>query len=134
AKTEQFTSNQTDDRCLKVHPREPVSNWPSSAKRWALIIGIDNYDDKHIRKLSAAANDATALAQVLEKNAGFPPNQIIVLASDQREERRPTRSIFSERCQISLMQSRKMGCCFLPFRVMGLSLIKGSSCCPQTRK
>lgn len=87
-----LTSKQTDDRGLRLHSGGSVSKWPSSTKRWALIIGVDNYDDKHIRELSGAANDARALARVLEKNAGFPPNQIIVLASDQTNERRPTRS------------------------------------------
>ena len=69
----------------------PVKEWPSKAKRWALIIGVDQYRDGNISPLRGAANDATTLAQALTQFAGFPSDQVILLATDQPEERQPTR-------------------------------------------
>ena len=69
----------------------PVSSWPSKAKRWALVIGVDQYADPQISPLKGAANDAHALANSLVRYAGFPQDQVILLATDQPIERQPTR-------------------------------------------
>lgn len=71
--------------------REAVNRLPSAAKRWALIVGVDQYDDAHIGRLAGAANDARALADALAVYAGFPRDQIIVLATGEPPERQPTR-------------------------------------------
>jgi hypothetical protein len=69
----------------------PVAAWPGGGKRWALVIGIDRYLDGQISPLRGAANDAARLADALSRYAGFPADQVVVLASDQPEERQPTR-------------------------------------------
>ena len=69
----------------------PVSSWPSKAKRWALVIGVDQYADPQISPLKGAANDAKTLADTLIRHAGFPQDQVILLATDQPAERQPTR-------------------------------------------
>lgn len=68
-----------------------VSKWPGESKRWALVIGVDQYKDGNISPLKGAANDAKTLARSLTENAGFPPDQVILLATDQPEMRQPTR-------------------------------------------
>lgn len=70
---------------------EFVKAWPNKAKRWALIIGVDQYRDGQINSLKGSVNDAHALAKALVDHAGFPPDQVIVLSTDQAEERQPTR-------------------------------------------
>jgi Caspase domain len=70
---------------------ELVKRLPSPSKRWALLVGIDQYKDPHIGKLRGAGNDARALAKALATNAGFPEDQIIVLATGEPSEREPTR-------------------------------------------
>jgi tetratricopeptide (TPR) repeat protein len=82
---------QTDQRSLRVKRSEQVKQWPNRAKRWALIIGVDQYKDKQISSLNGAANDAKLLADALIQYAGFPPDQVVLLATDQPEERQPTR-------------------------------------------
>jgi uncharacterized caspase-like protein len=69
----------------------PVASLPAISKRWALIVGVDQYEDKQITPLYAASNDATALADAFIRYAGFPKEQVIVLASNQPAERQPTR-------------------------------------------
>ena len=93
AYTVAFTSmaeTQTDKRGMKVQ-QTVVGSWPSASKRFAVTIGVDEYDDPQVGRLDGASNDARALADALVRYAGFPQDQVIVLASDQPKERWPTR-------------------------------------------
>src|ERR1700756_2282754 len=66
-------------------------SWPSKQKRWALVIGVDQYADTQITTLGGAANDARALADALVRYGGFPQDQVFLMSSDQPAERQPTR-------------------------------------------
>jgi len=55
------------------------------------VIGVDQYADTQITTLGGASNDAKALAKALSQYAGFPSEQVTLLASDQPTERQPTR-------------------------------------------
>lgn len=70
---------------------ELVKTLPGSAKRFALIIGVDNYSDTQITTLGGAANDAKALSDALVHYAGFEEENITLLTSTQPAERQPTR-------------------------------------------
>jgi hypothetical protein len=85
----QIAQAQTQSRQLQQ--TRPITQWPSQSKRWALIIGVDKYHDRQISRLSGADNDAKSLQNALVQYAGFPEDQIILLATDQPEERQPTR-------------------------------------------
>ncbi len=52
---------------------------------------MDRYDDPQVVALGGAANDARLLASALVAYAGFPADQVILLASNQPPERQPTR-------------------------------------------
>lgn len=83
---------QTQERGLSVKPTEKVGALPGSEKRWALIIGIDRYDDPQINRLEAASNDAKELAAVLISHGGFPRDQVKILtSSDGSPQNRPSR-------------------------------------------
>lgn len=82
---------QTDERGLSVKPSEKVGALPGSEKRWALIIGIDGYEDPQINRLEAASNDAKQLAAALISYGGFPRDQVIILTSDGLPRNRPSR-------------------------------------------
>src|SRR5215213_8528919 len=71
---------------------DSVSSLPSQKNRWALLIGVDKYEDSNISPLSGAANDANSLREVLIKYAGFPQDQVVVLSTDEPPERQPTRN------------------------------------------
>jgi hypothetical protein len=81
---------QTQSRQLQQQT-DSVKSWPSKAKRWALIIGVDQYRDGQINALKGSVNDAHTLADALVRYAGFPQDQVIVLTTDQPDERQPTR-------------------------------------------
>lgn len=83
---------QRDGRGLRVQPTQPVSSLPAGSKRFALVIGVDEYADSQINKLAGAANDAKAIVEALVQYAGFPREQVKLLTSDQPIERRPTRN------------------------------------------
>lgn len=80
-----------NDRGLGVKPGETVRQLPLKAKRFAIVIGVDRYDDTQISTLGGAVNDAKTLANALVQYAGFPGDQVTLLASDQPVERQPTR-------------------------------------------
>lgn len=75
---------------LLTHP-ESVNTLPAQSKRWALLIGVDRYEDSNIGPLGGAANDANSLKDVLIRYAGFPQDQVIVLSTNEPPERQPTR-------------------------------------------
>ncbi len=68
-----------------------VKSLPAKSKRFALVIGVDKYADTQITTLGGGSNDAAALAEALVEYAGFPADQVVLLASDQPAERQPTR-------------------------------------------
>jgi tetratricopeptide (TPR) repeat protein len=54
----------------------------SGSGRWALIVGVDEYESKKIDRLGGAVADAKAVRDVLVKYADFPERQAILLTSD----------------------------------------------------
>ena len=82
---------QRNERGLKIEPGPPVKALPGAPKRYALIIGVDQYADTQITTLGGASNDAKTLANAVVQYAGFPSEQVTLLASDQPAERQPTR-------------------------------------------
>src|SRR5215813_8128461 len=84
------TNAQPNSRGLGISDK-PVKSLPSASKRYAIVIGVDQYADTQITTLGGASNDAKALANALIQYAGFPSEQVTLLASDQLAERQPTR-------------------------------------------
>lgn len=80
-----------DATARQLQQLEPQKTLPGKAKRWALVVGVDKYNDPQISPLRGAANDARTLADALVRYSGFPPDQVILLATDQPTERQPTR-------------------------------------------
>ena len=50
--------------------------------RWALIVGVDQYQSKDIPPLAGAVGDAKAVREALVKYADFPESQVTLLTSD----------------------------------------------------
>jgi Caspase domain len=86
-----ITEAQTNDQRELRISEGTVNTWPRKAKRFALVIGVDEYQDTQITKLDGASNDAKLLANALIEYGGFPADQVILFTSDQPSERRPTR-------------------------------------------
>lgn len=74
-----------------------IDNLPSADKRWAIVIGVDEYDDSNINRLTGAVNDAKALAEALKQHAGFKEERVVLLASGEPRERRPARNAILRR-------------------------------------
>ena len=70
---------------------QEVRTLPPPEKRFAVIVGVDQYDDPQIAPLVAAASDARKLRQTLENCCGFKAEQIRVLATGEVKNRQPTR-------------------------------------------
>lgn len=68
-----------------------INSLPIGPKRWALVIGVDKYQDPQISPLKGSDNDARLIADALVRYAGFPKDQVILLSTDQPLERQPSR-------------------------------------------
>ena len=88
-------SQPPDPRGLTIKPH--INQLPVTNKRFALIIGIDEYSDPQINRLQGAQRDAHTLADALVRYAGFPPEQVILLTNDAAAGRRPLRSVMLQR-------------------------------------
>src|SRR5262245_52749476 len=82
---------QDNQRAVGVRPTGQINTLPVKSKRFALIIGVDEYADTQISPLDGASNDAKALNDALIRYAGFPADQVILLATDQPQQRQPNR-------------------------------------------
>lgn len=85
------TTSVTDNQARQLQQIDSITALPGKAKRWALVIGVDKYSDPQISPLKGADNDARNLSDALVRYAGFPPDQVILMATDQPFERQPTR-------------------------------------------
>jgi len=56
-----------------------------AGKKWAVIIGVEDYEDVNIQDLDFAVDDAEEFTQMLIDEGEFLPNQIVVL-TDKREK------------------------------------------------
>ena len=80
-----------DGRGMSMKPPVAVRALPGASKRFALVIGVDQYADTQLTTLGGSSNDARLLVDTLIRYAGFPVDQVTLLASDQPAERQPTR-------------------------------------------
>jgi len=71
----------------------------ADATRWAILIGIKDYDDATLGKVDYAAADATLLSETLVKRYRVPPNQALVLADANLVRLRQGISSLLERIQ-----------------------------------
>ncbi len=110
----------TDPRGINVEQRRDVATWPKAPKRWALVIGVDRYADTQITTLGGASNDARSIADALVRYAGFPPDQVILLASDQPPERQPTRGNILRRLSNLAQVVPQDGLLFMSFAGHGM--------------
>ncbi len=63
---------------LQIHAEE---------SRWAVLVGIDQYQRSDITPLSGAVADARAIANVLSRYCNFPEDQVFLLTSDDPANR-----------------------------------------------
>jgi uncharacterized caspase-like protein len=89
--TASFAQTQKDGRGMHVDAAKMVESLPAGSKRYALVVGVDEYQDTQISKLDGAGNDAKSIVEALVRYAGFPREQVVLLTSDQPVERKPTR-------------------------------------------
>ena len=65
----------------------------SPAARWAILIGVDEYEDRTIADLRFSANDAHTLADLLVASGAYPADHVLLLTPDQEDPQlRPTRA------------------------------------------
>jgi formylglycine-generating enzyme required for sulfatase activity len=84
---------QTGARDVRLTSSSPVTQLPERSKRFALIVGVDRYQDPQVTPLVGAGNDARSLRTALIRYGGFPDDHVILLTSDQAAGSQPTRGV-----------------------------------------
>ena len=63
----------------------PVSG-PRIANRWAVVIGVGEYENKSVPKLRFAESDADAMYRLLTTRAGYPRENVVLLTDKAPEK------------------------------------------------
>jgi hypothetical protein len=90
-------SLSTTDRPCLAGRTELFDELPAEEKRFALVIGVEDYLDERVGKFNYAASDASAVADALERRAGFRKDRIVKLATGEPADRQPLRSVILRR-------------------------------------
>ena len=73
------TPGATTGRALKI-----VAIRPANPTRFALLVGVEEFDDQNIPKAAGVVDGLKRLADVLIQRGAFPRNQTLVLANPSR--------------------------------------------------
>lgn len=72
--------------------RAPDASVDGAGQRWALLIGVDDYEDSAFADLRYTANDARKLAGILIDSGSWRSDHVVVMTPDQPDPRlQPTR-------------------------------------------
>jgi uncharacterized caspase-like protein len=75
-----------DDRGLE--PVAEAARRFDRGRQWAVVIGIDHYDDKTIRPLQYAVEDAQLVAGVMTEKCGYPVGNVLVMTDKPTDANR----------------------------------------------
>lgn len=102
-----------DQREVQLKRSDEVSQWPKRANRFALIIGVNEYQNAAVTDLEGAANDARDLEQALLDYAGFPRENVTTLISDRSVnmsiESLPTKANIEDNLTDILVRAKSRG-------------------------
>jgi hypothetical protein len=90
--------------------------------RYALIIGVENYNDRAIPALKGVTGDASAIRDALIRYAGFSREHVELLTSDQTGENRPTKEQILRHLVALTRQVAEHGLLLLAFTGQGIEL------------
>src|SRR5437868_3647000 len=113
---------QKDQRGLdlkRLETKEKIADHKFNQEpRFALIIGVNEY--KYVRPLKGAVNDAKNLADALTKVAGFPADQVVLLTSEQSENKQPTKKNITANLELLAKKVPANGLLLVAFAGHGL--------------
>lgn len=60
-------------------------------RKWAIVIGVEEYSDAQINSLDFCVDDAQAMASVLVEKCGYLPERVLLITDEENDaDRRPT--------------------------------------------
>ena len=98
----------------------------SQGKRWAICVGVDNYNDDNIVKLKNAVNDAIGLGKILEEKGEF--DKVITIVDDYahfQDKNLPTKANIEKKIDYILNFSSPDDLLIFSFSGHGISDDKG---------
>jgi hypothetical protein len=77
-------AQEADDK--KNLEREKAAKVFDRGKKWAIVIGVNDYLDPGIPKLNYCVADARILADQLTKSCGYDPDRLLLITDDQSKK------------------------------------------------
>lgn len=100
--------------------------------KWAVLIGVDLYDDSRFDPLRFCGSDVLALRDMLVRTAGFPANQVIVLHDKHTDRQQfPRRLVIESTLRLVLANVRPPDLLLVSFSGHGMHLRGTSYLCPS---
>src|SRR5947209_7025039 len=65
----------------------PGAAGPPAGRRWALVVGVNEYNDGLLRRLDYSAADARLMSRVLTTRCQFPAEQVVLMTDDAADAR-----------------------------------------------
>lgn len=111
---------QTNSQQYKKKLTSKVNNLPAPNNRFALIIGVETYDDQSgITSLKGPNNDAIEISKALKQYAGFQDSNIVVISSQADAIQPNATNIYAELAKLANRIS-KDGLLFIAFSGHGI--------------
>ena len=76
----------------QIEKKKSLAGNEMGAKRWAIVVGINEYTDKDISPLQKARNDAKLIAQILEEQGQFEEVHLMTDDISPKSPLYPTRA------------------------------------------
>ncbi len=114
---------------LPAQEKGPAKSPRKEPKKWALLIGVDDYIE--VRKLRFAGNDQRALAERLI-SSGFPKDQVVLVHDKAEDSRfRPIRLNIEKQLTIALNMAEPGDLMIVGFSGHGVQMKGKSYLCPE---
>jgi len=77
----------------------------NGGNRWAIVVGVNHYDDTDIPGLKKAVNDAKGFANSLIDYGQFDKNRVFLMTEEEERENKPTKSKIEQKLEYILEMS-----------------------------
>src|SRR5262245_3311542 len=99
-------SAQDGLECKQVAPVRQDAPATAEGHRWAVVVGVNEYEDETIPTLRCCVADAKLMVERLTGRCGYEPERVLLLADDQPVHRQPRKAILQRQMQAWLMRAQ----------------------------
>lgn len=100
-------------------------------ERFAVVVGVNQFDDKSLSTLRFCVADARLVAEVLVTRCAYPKDNVVLLGDGEAAERLPTRENILRELTATLRRVKPLGTVLVYFATHGGPIRGQSELCPR---